>query len=142
MNWGLGHATRLVPVIEALLKQEAKIILATDKRPYDFLRQRFPECEMIRLPGFDPIYPEKRSMAVQMLFSFPEMMRCAREANRELQKIIENYQIDAVISDNRYELYSPKVYSVFITHQLNIRTRKTQKLFKPIITHLINHYIS
>ena len=142
MNWGLGHATRMVPVVEVLIKQGVKVILAADKRPYDFLRQRFPECEMIRLPGFEPVYPEKRSMTVQMLFSFPKMMRCAREANRKLQKIIEKYQIDVVISDNRYELYSPKIYSIFITHQLNIRTRKTQKPFKPIITYLINRYIS
>ncbi len=142
MNWGLGHSTRLVPVIETLLKQEAEVILAADKRPYEFLRQRFPDCEIIRFPGFEPFYSGKRSMAVQMLFSFPDMLRHARKANRALQKIIDDRRIDVVISDNRYELYSPKVYSVFITHQLNIRTGKGQKLFKPVITHLINSYIS
>jgi uncharacterized protein (TIGR00661 family) len=76
-----------------------------------------------------------------MLFSFPEMMKCARKASLELEKIIKKHQVDIVISDNRYELHSPKVYNVFVTHQLNISTRKMQKLFKPVITHLINRHI-
>ena len=141
MNWGLGHATRLVPVIEALMEHKTKVILAADKRPYDFLRLRFPECDIVRLPGFEPVYPGNRSLAVQMLLSFPKMMKCARTARRALQKIIEDYRIDMVISDNRYELYSPKAYSVFITHQLNIQTRNRQKIFKPLITRFINRFI-
>ena len=39
-----------------------------------------------------------------------------------LDKIVEEKGIDAVISDNRPGLYSRKVPSVYITHQLHIKT--------------------
>ncbi len=141
LNWGLGHATRMVPVIELLLQKGARVLLAADKRPYDFLKQRFPDCKMIRLPGFEPSYPEKGSMALRMISSFPLMLKKAHEANKLLQKIIDRHGVDIVISDNRYELSSTKVYSVFITHQLNVQTFRWQRLFQPLITQLIYRYI-
>ncbi len=141
LNWGLGHATRLVPVIELFLSNQVKVLLAADKRPYDFLKDRFPECEMIRLPGFEVFYPEKGSMALRMMLSFSDMQKKASEAHKLLEEIIEQFNVDIVISDNRYELSSSKAYSVFITHQLNIQTFGWQRLFKPIIRKITWSYI-
>ena len=73
LNWGLGHATRMVPVIEQLLQQNAKVIIAADKRPLDFLRLKFPKIKIIRFPGYEPRYPTNSMMAFSLLLSFPNM---------------------------------------------------------------------
>lgn len=141
LNWGLGHATRLVPVIELLLSRKVNVLLAADKRPYDFLKYRFPDCEIIRLPGYEPYYPEKGSMAFNMLLTFPYMLAKARKAKRILKEIINRHGIDLIISDNRYELSSNETYCVFITHQLSVQTFGWQRLFQPLITRLIYRHI-
>ena len=141
LDWGLGHATRMVPVIQMLLDEGAKVIIGADHRPLSFLMQRFPSCEFVKLPGFTPSYPKEGSMALMMLKSFPQMLAAARKAYDLLQKIITEKQVDVVISDNRYELYSEKAYCVFVTHQLDIATPGITAPAKPIIRGIINQYI-
>ncbi|MBC8320009.1 MAG: glycosyltransferase [Bacteroidetes bacterium] len=142
LDWGLGHATRMVPIIEMLGRKGANAIIAADNRPLEFLKQRFPQNTFIKFGGFSPIYPSNKWMALYMLRSIPEMMIKARLANKILQKIITNHKIDAVISDNRYELSTPRVPAIFITHQLNIQTIGCQKIGKPIIDKTINYFIN
>jgi len=141
LDWGLGHATRMVPVIDLFLKQNARVIVGADNRPLAYLQQRFPECEFIQFPGFEPFYPKSGSMAVAMLKAFPKMLAAAKSANRFLQELIFENKIDVVISDNRYELHSEQAYTVFITHQLNIKTPGITKPGKPLIKKIINDYI-
>ncbi len=142
LDWGLGHATRMVPVIEAIENNGAVAILAADNRPFDFLKKRFPNNTLIKLGGFNPVYPESKSMTGIMIRSFPSMIKHAGIAGKELDIIIDKYKIDAVISDNRYELSTKRVPTVFITHQLNIQTKGLQRIGKPIIDRLIFHYIN
>jgi uncharacterized protein (TIGR00661 family) len=141
LDWGLGHATRMVPVIELLLNAGAKVILAADRGPLEFLRHRFASLKTVRLEGFVPQYPSKGSMAVAMIKSYPDMRKHARMAKQKLDAIIDQHNIDIVISDNRYELHSSSVYSVFITHQLQIRTSGLSRLASPFIHHEIHGYI-
>ena len=141
LDWGLGHATRMVPVIEMLENKGANVIIAADKRPLLFLQERFPEMEFVKFPGYEASYPEKGSMALSMLKSVPGMLKQAKHSNALLQKLIVEKNIDAIISDNRYEMYSAKVPSIFITHQLNIQTSGWQKLADPVIKKTIDNYI-
>ncbi|MCB2207793.1 MAG: hypothetical protein KQH67_05810 [Bacteroidetes bacterium] len=141
LNWGLGHATRMVPIIEYLLNNNANVLIAADKRPYDFLKQRFPETEIIRFPGFEPRYPHSSMMAVRLSASFPAFWRQSHQAHKVLQEIVKEKQVDIIVSDNRYECYSKHTYSIFITHQLQVQTKGFQKLFQPFITRLIYRYI-
>jgi uncharacterized protein (TIGR00661 family) len=141
LDWGLGHATRLVPVIDQLLKLGADVFIGADNRPFAYLRQRFPECTFIQLPGFSVRYPANGSMALAMIKSYPEMLSTSKKAKLLLEEIIKENKIDIVISDNRYELSSDLAYCVFITHQLNIQTPGLSKVGKPFITKKINSYI-
>lgn len=141
LDWGLGHATRMVPVIEMFLQEGANVIIAANNAPLDFLKQRFKNCGFVKLPGFVPKYPKSNFMAFKMAAQFPEMKKQALKANKLLQEIIDQKKIDIVVSDNRYELYSPKVYSVFVTHQINIKTAGVQKLLSPFINWQTSVYI-
>ena len=141
LDWGLGHASRMVPVIEMIEKKGGNVIIAADNSPLDFLTQRFPKNTTIKLSGYSPSYPTNGNMALAMIKSLPEMIRKSKRANEELQKIIAKFNICAVISDNRYELATSKIPTVFITHQLNIQTSGWQTMAKPIINKLVNHYV-
>ncbi len=141
LDWGLGHASRIVPIVELLNNKGVNVIIASDNNPMEFLQQRFPENTHIKLGGASPHYPENGSMALAMLRMFPKMIKEAQKANAQLQTIVTQYNIDAIISDNRYELSSKKVPSIFITHQLNIKTYGWQLLAKPIINLILYRYL-
>lgn len=141
MDWGLGHATRIVPVIELLKRKNIRIILGADNRPLDFLKQRYPELEVVKFPGYAPRYPARGAMALKMISEMPEMIKQADKAHLFLEKLIDEKKIDLVISDNRYELWSSKVKTVFVTHQLNIQTPKYGRVAKPALRQMIYGYI-
>jgi len=131
----------MVPIIEILIDKGANVIIGADNGPLEFLKQRFENCEFIKFSGFVPKYPKGNAMAMKMALQFPQMKKQAKKSNDLLQKIIIEKDIDIVISDNRYELSSPKVYSVLVTHQLNIHTIGLQKLFAPFIKSQLRSYI-
>ena len=73
---------------------------------------------------------------------FPKIIFTIYQEHQWLDKIIEEYKIDAVISDNRVGLYSNKIHSVYITHQLLIKTGNnfTERIASKIHHHFINKY--
>jgi hypothetical protein len=79
---------------------------------------------------------------LKMLKQVPVIIRGIRQENRKLRELIDQFAIDAVISDNRYGLYSDRIPSVFITHQIFIRTPWYLGFFKPILNILNWRYIS
>ncbi|TND08685.1 MAG: hypothetical protein FD123_1901 [Bacteroidetes bacterium] len=128
LDWGLGHATRCVPVIRALLDAGAEVLLAADGRPGYFLRDEFPKLEMISLPGYNITYPENGNMLWHFALSAPGILKNIRREHGYLQKIIEEKYIDIVISDNRFGLWSEKAKCIYITHQLNIKAPAGENL--------------
>lgn len=120
LDWGLGHATRCIPIIRTLLKFGCKIFVGGNGTSLSLLQNEFPSLVYIELPSYDPIYPSKGSMVWAM---FTQLFKFKNVITKEHQ-IIERYvvinDIDYVISDNRYGCWSTKAFSIFITHQTNI----------------------
>lgn len=141
LDWGLGHATRCVPIIRALSEQDHKVIIAADNEPLAFLQKEFPEAEFIKFPGFRPTYSKSNTQVFKMLSSFPSAVRDFRKDHDAVESIVRNYSFDAIISDNRFGCWSDLVHSVFITHQLHIQTPKRLRWTSPIINAFNNSYI-
>jgi uncharacterized protein (TIGR00661 family) len=135
LDWGLGHATRCIPIIRLLLKKKAEVIIAADCRPLELLKKEFPELTFIKLTGYSINYPNSGSMILKMLFLLPKIFKGIYTEHKELKKIIKEKKIDIVISDSRFGLWNNNVKSIFITHQLMIKTPFAEKLL-----HLINLY--
>lgn len=141
LNWGLGHATRCMPIIKTLTNLGHKVIIAADKGPLAFLQKALPDYEFIELPGFEPIYSKSNTQVFKMMASFPKALRHFRRDHKMVESIVKSHNIDAVISDNRFGCWSDEVYSVFITHQLHIRVPHLWKWTTPIINVFNNSYI-
>lgn len=120
LDWGLGHATRCIPVIEELLNQDTTVVIAADERPYDLLKREFPFLEFVRLPGYAIRYPEGDGIAAEMIRQIPRIISVTYQEHRSLRKLIKELGLDAVISDNRFGLFSRKIPCAYITHQLRI----------------------
>lgn len=137
LDWGLGHATRLIPIIEALQKQQFEIVLASSGNALHYLQQTFPYLPSVALPAYNPTYNKSGNMAWAMAKQTPKFLNTIYQEHQALKKIILDYQIDGIISDNRYGLFHKKIPSIFITNQLFIQTPPSLKFAEPII-HFFN----
>lgn len=118
LDWGLGHSTRCVPIVHALLQRGAVPVIGADKGPLVLLRSEFPDLEHVRIPGATIRYSKSGSQLWSMARQFPEMVRSVRAENALFDRIRRDLRLDAVISDQRFGLRTAALRSVLITHQV------------------------
>lgn len=119
LNWGLGHATRCVPLIHYLSGHGNKVIIASDGEALELLKKEFPELPAETLPGYGIKYYTS-NMVLNLFRSFPGLIRGLLTEKSSLEKIVKKYQANVVISDNRPAAYSKDSMNIYITHQVNI----------------------
>lgn len=123
LDWGLGHATRGIPVIYELIRQDCDVFIAAEGMQEALLKQEFPSLSFLRLPGYRVKYGRSAMGMLWNIFKQSgKILRAIKSENEWLKKIVDEYGIDAVISDNRYGLYHSTIPCIFITHQLTIKT--------------------
>jgi UDP-N-acetylglucosamine:LPS N-acetylglucosamine transferase len=61
-------------------------------------------------------------MPFKILLQTPKILRAVNEEHEWLENLLVTQHFDAIISDNRYGFFSEKVVSVFMTHQLQVKT--------------------
>ncbi len=126
LNWGLGHATRCIPIIKALLDQNFEPIIASDGVALTLLRKEFPTLSSIELPSYNVTYAKKgKNFKMKLLKDSPKVLKAVKEEKKTVKSIVELQNIAGIISDNRLGVRSKKVPSVFITHQLNVLSGST-----------------
>ena len=141
LNWGLGHATRSIPIINALIQQGFEAVLASDGVALSLLKKEFPNLEAIELPSYNITYPKKgKFFKLSLLKGLPKMYLAFKAEKRALKSIIKTYKIDGVISDNRLGMYNKYVPCVFITHQLQVLSGKTTWLSTKLHQKIIKRF--
>jgi uncharacterized protein (TIGR00661 family) len=136
LNWGIGHAARVIPIIRLLLKYDQIVYLASDGDALAFLRMEFPELEYCELPPYNPIYPKGDSgMMSKILFQLPKFSATIRREHVIVERIVKEKRIDIVLSDNRYGCYSNRVRSILITHQINIQMPAFYGFLEPFVNY-------
>ena len=133
LNWGLGHATRCVPIIQQLIAEGHEPVLVSDGFPLQFLRQEFPTIRVIELPSYPIRYGNGKSQITAMLKSFPAIVKNIISEHNWLKSLLKNEHFDQVISDNRFGMWNKNVHSIYITHQLMVKMPKGLKPFEPFV---------
>ena len=118
--WGLGHATRCIPIIDRLLAQGCEVAIASDSEALTYLRAEYPELQSFELPSYGIKY-SYRSMVINMLVQAPQILTAVKEERQVAEKINLTWKPDAIISDNRLGFRSTSVESVYLTHQLQVQ---------------------
>lgn len=123
LDWGLGHATRCIPLIKHLLLIGCKVIIASEGKQQSLLKQEFNEIRFVHLKGYHIKYSNNSwKNIIKIILQFPKILISIKNENKWLRNFLAKNQIHAVISDNRYGLYNNDIVSAFITHQLIIKS--------------------
>ncbi len=120
LNWGLGHVTRCIPLIQALRDMGVEVFLASDGRSLHLLRAEFPLLPIFELPSYRVRYGSG-NMVATIGRQLPRMIYAIRAEQWATERLVKEYGIQGIISDNRYGCFSRHAQSVMITHQLYLR---------------------
>jgi uncharacterized protein (TIGR00661 family) len=141
LNWGIGHATRCIPIINQLLKLNFNPIIASDGDALLLLQKEFPFIKTIELPSYHIQYPKNgKFLKWKLLLDSLRIIRAIRKEKKKTQEIVAQENISGIISDNRYGVYSKGIPSVFITHQLTVLSGNTSFISSKIQQKLIQKF--
>ena len=141
LNWGLGHATRCIPIICQLEKNGFTPIIASDGAALQILQKEFPHLKALSLPSYDIEYAKNGAdFKWKLIKNSPKMIDAIFSEKKIVKKWIKEFNLSGIISDNRLGVYSKKVPSVFITHQLNVLSGTTTWISSKLHQHFIKKF--
>ncbi len=141
LNWGLGHAARCIPIINALLDNNFTPVLASDGSALELLRLEFPKLETIELPSYNISYSKKaKNFRAKLLMDSPKMLKAIKAEKKLVKKLVTDNLIDGIISDNRLGVFNKNIPSVFISHQLNVLSGSTSWLSSKLHQNFIKRF--
>ena len=128
-----------MPIINKFIKDGHQVIIGADRNPLAFLTQEFPSLKSFVIPGYEVNYGAKGS-SLKLFYESVKFFNFIKEEHSFIDKIIEEYNIDVLVSDNRYGLWSKKVKSIIITHQLYVKAPFGEKIAHQKIDKLIRNF--
>lgn len=143
LDWGLGHSTRCIPIIKELILLGCSVYIVADKKTFSLLKKEFPSTVFLRYKGYEIQYSRQKSFfSLKLISQAPKVILRVLQEKRWLKKVIKRYSIDAVISDNRFGMYHKNIPSIYITHQLRIKTgnKFSEQIAQKIHYHFIKKY--
>lgn len=122
LDWGLGHATRCIPLVRALIRSGHEVLIGASGGGRRLLAAEFPGIEVFDFPGYSVRYSSNAATLLPVLLAqLPGLFLGMLRERSRLLEILTEKGIDRVISDGRYGVRTRKVPTVFITHQVFIR---------------------
>ena len=122
LDWGLGHATRCIPIIQELLRNNNTCIIASSGRSAELLNQEFPNVIHEQIPGYGISYSTNAfSTFLKLIMQIPKAFGTKEKEEQIADELVQKYSATYLISDNRFGMHSKLCRSIFITHQIRIR---------------------
>lgn len=122
LDWGLGHASRCVPLIHYLLNAGHRVSVAGSGLSLELLQKNFSDrVTYYRIPGYHITYNKRKGRFTSRIISqLPHIRQTIRKENQWLLALCRELELDGIISDNRYGICHPHIPSVILTHQWQI----------------------
>jgi uncharacterized protein (TIGR00661 family) len=121
LDWGLGHATRCIPIIVKLQAMGHNVFIAGSGPSLELLKLEFPKGKFFGITSYGISYSSNIPLLVHLLSKTPTLLSVIKSEHREIQQLVEQEKIDFIISDNRYGCYHETIPSAIITHQLSLQ---------------------
>lgn len=128
LDWGLGHATRSIPIIRACIDMGHHVVIASSGRSLGLLKKEFPNQICIDLPSYNIYYQKKGSFIFNIIKQLGKVFAGIRRERRMVNQVINDYHIDLIISDNRYGVYHNNIRSIIISHQMMVKLPQARSL--------------
>lgn len=131
-SWGLGHATRSLPVIRKLMEEDNNITIISHGRSLHVLQKELGDSiTYVDIPDYPMLLSENtRQFLAKTLVYWPVFIKRMESSLQKLIRYLEHHPCDVIISDARYDMYSKKIPSFFISHQMRIMNPLRFKLFE------------
>lgn len=131
-SWGLGHATRSLPVIRKLIEEDNELTIISNDRSLELLKKELgEEIDYFDIQDYPMLLSENsRQFMAKSIVYWPSFIARMESGLQSLKKILENKKYDRIISDGRYDIYSRKIPSFFISHQMRIMNPLRIKMFE------------
>lgn len=121
LDWGLGHTTRSMAIIQQLISQSAMVYVAANETQQKILKQQFPELQYLSLSGYNIQYGKTSfGTAFKILLQIPKILKAIKYEHKQVSIWQHQFKFTHIISDNRYGFYATNTHNIFITHQLQI----------------------
>jgi len=120
LDWGLGHASRCIPIIRELVSQSADVVIAADGYALLLLKDEFPDLPTYFLKGYRINFSARLPLGIKLVINLPRILTRVITEHYQLTELARKHNIDIIISDNRYGLWNRNIHSILITHQPNI----------------------
>ena len=105
------------------------------------LQKEFPHLLSLELPSYNIEYAQNEDdFKWKLIKNSPKMITAIFTEKKVVKQWISEFQIQGIISDNRLGVYSKKVHSVMITHQLNVLSGSTTWISSKLHLHFIKKF--
>jgi predicted glycosyltransferase len=121
LNWGLGHATRDIPIIRRLQAMGYKVVVATESPLTELINEAIPGLTFEDFPGPKVTYSKSKWLIFKLLGQMPLWLRWQKKEQAIIHHLVQKHQPQIILSDNRYGARHPKVHSILLTHQLMVK---------------------
>ena len=132
----MGHAARMIPLASKLRELNNNVIIASGEEHLSLFRNELPGLTYINFTGFKPRYSRFFPQYLSLLFKIPALLYHIIMEHHKLRRIIAEYAVDIIISDNRFGLWNRKVITVYVTHMPLIPLPKYLKFIEPLGVYL------
>jgi hypothetical protein len=125
LNWGYGHLSRCISIVSILIQNKNTVFFAGREADFITLRQYFSE-EITYIPNepYPFTFRGGRFRKRDFVKSLIPLLNCYKREVKSVPLLVDEFNIDLVLSDHRYGFRSDKCPSIFITHQCTLPLKK------------------
>jgi len=121
-SWGLGHATRSLPVLRKLIAEDNNVTVISHDRSLTLLQHELgSQATYVDIPDYPILISENtRQFLAKTVVYWPKFIAQMEAGLQRLTKYLIQHPCDIIVSDGRYDMYSKRIPSFFISHQMRI----------------------
>ena len=127
LNWGMGHVSRCIPLIDLFLKNGNEVIVACNAIQQGILKAYFTDLIYVEHSDYPFDFAGKGTFERDLMKQFGTLRSRLKSELKETESLVKQFGIDIVISDHRYGFRSCSCHSIFLSHQLNLPVRWYEK---------------
>lgn len=136
-SWGLGHATRDLPLIRGLVAAGQRVTVLGSGASLRLLRAELgAACEYLEMPGMRvPLGRSPFRFYFNYTVTLPIIWRDTIRQHVELEGLLAQGGFDVLISDNRYAAWSRRLPSYLVAHGLRFIAPGRKRLLELGLEH-------
>lgn len=137
-SWGLGHATRDLPLINRLLESGHQVTIVSSDRALALLKQELgSRCTFLEWPDLPVLVSKSAPLNyARFTLNLPVAFRAIVAEHRAVQSLLRAHAFDRIISDTRFGVRSSTVTSFQLAHGLRFIAPKRNPAIEFVMEYL------